>query len=294
MSLYKDITVIIVTFKSDHIIHKTIQNLSKKFNIIIVENSNNQIFKKHIEKKFLNCKVFLTGSNLGVSKAINIGLKKVKTKFSFFITPDAFPKKNCIPILYKVLKNNKQIAIISPKNIGYKLENQYGTDLKSKIILDNHYYKNSALMSVDWLLGGALLFNMKCIYKIGLFDEKYFLDFEEIDLCIRAKKNNFDVILHLNALTKNLEHGSVNIVNKNHLNNQRNWHYGWSMFYFYKKNFGYLLSLKKTLKNLTISIFKMFYHLIFFNFVKAINHLFFIRGYLNSMFGLQSNYRAKL
>ena len=51
MSLYKDITVIIVTFKSEHIIDKTIKNLSDKFNIIIVENSSNLNFKRYIEKK---------------------------------------------------------------------------------------------------------------------------------------------------------------------------------------------------------------------------------------------------
>ena len=83
MSLYKDITVIIVTFKSEHIIDKTIKNLSDKFNIIIVENSSNLNFKRYIEKKFLNCKVILAGDNLGVSKAVNIALKKIKTKFSF-------------------------------------------------------------------------------------------------------------------------------------------------------------------------------------------------------------------
>ena len=295
MSLYKDITVIIVTFKSEHIIDKTIKNLSDKFNIIIVENSSNLIFKRYIEKNFLNCKVILTGDNLGVSKAVNIALKKIKTKFSFFVTPDAFPKKDCIFKLYKTARINNKIAIISPRNINYKLKNQYGVNLELNKILNNSlYYKKNKLMTVDWVLGGALFFNMNCISKIGLFDEKYFLDFEEIDLCVRAKKNNFDVILNLNAFTENLEHGSVNTDNKNSLNNQRNWHYGWSMFYFYRKNFGYFFSFRKNLKTLIKSFLKFIYYLSFLNFTQAMNHLFFLRGYLSSMFGLNSSYRAKI
>ena len=295
MDIYKNITIIIVTFKSEHIIEKTIQNFNKKFNIIIVENSSNSAFKSYIEKKFLNCKVFLTGNNLGVSKAVNVALKKVKTNYSFFVTPDAFPKKNCIFKLYKTAVINKKIAIISPRNINCKLTNQYGLNIVSKKNENQNYYKkNKLIINVDWVLGGALFFNMTCINKIGFFDEKYFLDFEEIDLCLRAKKNNFDVILDLNALTANLDHGSVNTGNKNYLNNQRNWHYGWSMFYFYRKNFGYFFSFRKTLKIFIKTFFKFLYYLTLFNFIKAMNHLFFIRGYLNSMFGLNSNYRAKL
>ena len=46
-----DFTAIIVTFRSEEIIHQTIQNLPEDLNIIIVENSKNNEFKKLIEKK---------------------------------------------------------------------------------------------------------------------------------------------------------------------------------------------------------------------------------------------------
>ena len=181
MSLYKDITIIIVTFKSDHIIEKTIRNLNKKFRIIIVENSNNYIFKGYIEKKFSNCKVFLTGNNLGVSKAINLALKKIKTSYSFFVTPDAFPNKDCILKLYKTATINKKIAIVSPRNINCKLTNQYGSNLVSKKKINKNLFTKKKLISVDWVLGGALFFNMNCIRKIGFFDEKYFLDYNKFE-----------------------------------------------------------------------------------------------------------------
>ena len=46
MSLFKDTTILIVTFKSEKIIFKTLKNISKKFKILIAENSNNVILKK--------------------------------------------------------------------------------------------------------------------------------------------------------------------------------------------------------------------------------------------------------
>ena len=48
-----------------------------KEKIIVVENSNNVAFKKELEKKYKNLSCILTYSNLGFSKACNIGLKKI-------------------------------------------------------------------------------------------------------------------------------------------------------------------------------------------------------------------------
>ena len=51
MKYYKDLTIIIITFKSDEIIYKFIDNIPKKIKIIVVENSKNFELKKKIRKK---------------------------------------------------------------------------------------------------------------------------------------------------------------------------------------------------------------------------------------------------
>ena len=61
MSLYNDITILIVTYKSEHIIKKTIGNLNSNFNIIVCENSSNIIFKELIESIFdIFIEIFIT------------------------------------------------------------------------------------------------------------------------------------------------------------------------------------------------------------------------------------------
>ena len=54
-----NLTFIIVTFKSEHIIYKCIESLPKNSNIIVIENSNNEALKKDLEKKYskINAKV---------------------------------------------------------------------------------------------------------------------------------------------------------------------------------------------------------------------------------------------
>ena len=61
-----ELTVIIVTFKTDKIILKNcLSSIDSKVKVIIVENSNQFIDKSEIENNFKNVKILCSGSNLG-------------------------------------------------------------------------------------------------------------------------------------------------------------------------------------------------------------------------------------
>ena len=50
----QNLSVVIVTFKSDQVIDSCIQSISNQIKIIIVDNSNDKKFKENIEKKYKN------------------------------------------------------------------------------------------------------------------------------------------------------------------------------------------------------------------------------------------------
>ena len=68
-----NLTFIIVTFKSDHIIHECIESLPKDSNIIIIENSNSLEFKKKLEAKYSKINVIKE-----VRAVTGLGLKEAK------------------------------------------------------------------------------------------------------------------------------------------------------------------------------------------------------------------------
>ena len=74
--IYQEIEILTITYKSDHIIEKCLSNIDENFKITVVENSDNKILKKKIEKR-KNTKCILTNSNLGFGSAFNIGAKKL-------------------------------------------------------------------------------------------------------------------------------------------------------------------------------------------------------------------------
>ena len=64
-----DVTFLIVTFKSGESIHKCIDLIPKKYPILVIENSADNLFKSDLEKKYANIKCILAGENLGFGKA---------------------------------------------------------------------------------------------------------------------------------------------------------------------------------------------------------------------------------
>ena len=81
---FTDLTVILVSFKSDEQITRLVSKIDKRIKIIIVENSLNKDFKNFIEKKYENIKVFIPRSNKGWGSAINYAIKgHVAQRLSF-------------------------------------------------------------------------------------------------------------------------------------------------------------------------------------------------------------------
>ena len=78
--IQSDVTIVIVTFKSELIVENCLKTIDPKIPVIIVENSGNNLFKNHIEKKYSNVRCILSNSNIGFGSANNIGIENVKPR----------------------------------------------------------------------------------------------------------------------------------------------------------------------------------------------------------------------
>lgn len=248
----KSITFVIVSYNSSHVIEKCIKSINKSIKVIIIENSNNQFIKNYLEKKFSNVKVFLSEKNLGYAAGNNLGISKVKTQYTFILNPDAYLKKNTLKEIYKAIITLKDdFSIIAPnlkKNYGYF----------SKPV--NNFNKN--ILSVDYVIGFAMLLNLKDIKLKEIFDKKFFLFLEEIDLCRRIKKLNKKIyIVRKSKVFHNARKASGNSFS---IELCRNWHWMWSLFYYNSKHFGTFVAYQMTISKFFSSLIKLSIGLIFF------------------------------
>ena len=273
----KKLTIVIVTFKSEHKILNCLDSISNGIPVIIVENSNNKNFKNKIEKNYDNVSCILVGENKGYSSANNIGLSAVKTKYALVLNPDTVLDKNAIQNFFALSNTKNDFWLMGPAN-DQMIELDFGE-------------KN--LIEVDNLKGFAIFFNMSKFQNI-FFDESFFLFFEEIDLCRRTKKNNGKIYLGKNIIIKHEGANSVMKTNSFELEKNRNWHWMWSTFYYQKKYNGFIQAFILIFPKLLSSLIKTLFY--FLTFKKEKRDIYFCRlsGILNSIVGKKSWYRPSL
>ena len=273
----KELTIVIVTFKSDKKIISCLESISNKIPIIIVENSDNVDFKKKIESKFKNVNCILTGENKGYSIANNIGLKLVKSKYALVLNPDTVLEKNTIKNFFVFAELNKDFWLVGPAS-----DQMVEIDYKSK---NSQEVKN--------LKGFAIFFNMSK-FNGEFFDENFFLYFEEIDLCKRIQINKGKIFLDKTIIINHEGGKSINNFFSFELEKNRNWHWMWSTFYFHKKYKGFFLATIIIFPKLLSALFKSIFYLIIFNKTKRDIYFHRLSGVLNSITGKKSWYRPAL
>ena len=269
-SFEKNITFVIVSFRSSHIIEKCIKSINPKIKIIIVENSNDIQVKDYLENKFLNVQVIIAKKNLGYGKGNNLGISKVDTQYAFILNPDAILEENSLEKFYKAqIFLQDDFTILAPN-----LFNNYGYFLNSNKNI------NKEILEVDYVKGFAMLINLKKIHPKDLFDENFFLFLEEIDLCKRIKQNGGKIFVIQNSKIHHLgKQASENILN---IELCRNWHWMWSLFYYNYKHFGIITAYRVAIIRFFSSIFKLFFSFVFFNKKRILIHYYRINGLFNA------------
>ena len=277
---YKDITIGIVTYKSEKVLFKCLKSIKKINKIIIYDNSNDIILKNKVKSKYPKIKYILSKKNLGYGNANNEIIKECKTKYLLILNPDTVLNKSCESELLKSInKKNFDFSIIAPlsqdKNFGLITKD---LDLKNRGIFETNYVK-----------GFALLIDVKIIKKIGMFDKNIFLYFEEIDLCKRLRVNNYKIYVNTNAKIYHKAAKSSNIGFE--FEKCRHWHWMWSSVYYKKKYSNYLEALINFVPIIFTSLLKMMFYSFIFQKKKIVINYMRFSGTLNALVGKNSWYR---
>ena len=199
--IYNEITIVTVLYNSAKINESFFKNL-KSFKTIVVDNGKNEEILDKI-KTYKNIEVISKNKNLGYGRAVNFAFKNITTKFFLILNPDLNIDENSIDHMRNVLNLNNDCGVVAP--FIYPDADFYGafpernlknltllSALKSRDLLSKSEIEGEICVDVaKW----ALLIKTKEFKKIGGFNEKLFLFWEEIDLCRRFRSEKLSVII---------------------------------------------------------------------------------------------------
>ncbi len=279
----ENLTIIIVTIKSQNIIDECLKSIDPEIKKIIIENSSDQNFANSLEKKYQNLECHLSGKNLGMGSGNNLGIKKSKTRYVMILNPDTILKKDTLNEIFKI-SYNLDFAILSPLNDNEKYPNY------KKI---NYFDEDKGLIDVDQIDGYSMILD-KNHFKDNYFDEKIFMYLENDDLCLRTKKSGKKIYICKKSLISHLGAKAVDTKYVEEIELSRNWHWNWSKFYFRKKHYGFVPAFSNGFLTFLKSILKSLFFTITNKKFKSKLYFYRASGFVNALLNKSSWFRPRL
>ena len=216
-----DLSIIIVNFKSKTKLISCLNSIYQadlaglSYEIIVVENNSGDDLTD-LTVKYPDLKLIVSEQNLGMGGGNNLGIKNSSGRFILISNPDIVFEPDTIKKLLNYLAANSRAGLVAPKLVNpdgslqlscLRFPKLYIPILRRTAIgrffkkqLD--YYlmaeaDHNLVQSVDWVLGACFIVRRADLAADNkLFDERYFMYFEDVDLCRRTKHRGQEVIYY--------------------------------------------------------------------------------------------------
>lgn len=204
------VSVLIVTYASEDTIESCLSSalesaghLGGQVEFIVVDNASPDNTARIVEVKFPSVRLIRCDENIGYARAVNFGLRESSGKYVLILNADCILTADALPVLLSFAESNKRVGIVGPM-----LLNRDGTLQPSgrraqgaiHILLSlmgmRGAVETSLLgrgrnflvpMDVEEVSGAAMFCRREVLMAVGGMDERFFLYFEDVDLCMRVR-----------------------------------------------------------------------------------------------------------
>ncbi|MDX1415164.1 MAG: glycosyltransferase family 2 protein [Candidatus Promineifilaceae bacterium] len=174
-----------------------------QFDIILADNASTDDSVDFVTRTFPQVHIVQNHRNLGYARGNNVMLRDLRSEFAVLVNPDIVVKPDWLRELIGAMITDRNIGIAGCKLYypGEKLLQHAGGHITQPRAMPDHRGEREldtgqfdVLTDVDYVTGAAFALRSPLIEKIGLFDEGFFMYFEEADYCARARAAGFRVV----------------------------------------------------------------------------------------------------
>jgi GT2 family glycosyltransferase len=224
-----DISIIIVNYKSREKLKNCLQSIKKddlsglEYEIIIVENDSGDDLSDILTDS-QEIKLIISQSNLGMGGGNNLGIKAASGDYILILNPDTVLKPKTIKVLFDYLRRHHDVGLVGPKllypNGSLQLScarfPNFFVPILRRTFLGDYFKKirdrftmsefdHSHIREVDWLMGSCLMFKKRIKLSskkefCPIFDERYFMYFEDTDLARTFRIKGLKVVYNPEAI----------------------------------------------------------------------------------------------
>jgi GT2 family glycosyltransferase len=261
-----DASIVIVSYNTCQILDECIASIENettvKHEVIIVDNASTDNTCRMLRDKYPYVTLIENDHNVGFARANNQGFSIASGKYFFMLNPDTVILDGAIDKLVDFMEHNDNVGICGPRNIGRDGQLQYNCDHFPSVwntlwvygnLINRYprvrmfrksrmqYWDYGEMRDVERIAGCSLMIKSNVYKKLSGLDNKFFMYFEETDLCYRARRSGYRIVYLPSASI--LHYGGESSFTQTEqpvLDKTISSYYLRSQYYFYRKNYGFL------------------------------------------------------
>jgi GT2 family glycosyltransferase len=218
------LSIVILSYNTKNLLKNCLKSLEKvrnevNFEVIVSDNGSTDGSSEMLEKDFKEVILIRNGKNLGFAAGNNRARKYCNGEFILFLNSDTATEKDTLKSCVKYLNEHQDVGALTCKivlpdgsldkdsrrsfitpwigltHLYLKLDRMFpGSKLFAKYWYG--YISPDEIHEVDAIQGAFFLTRKKILDEVDWFDEDYFLDGEDIDLCWRIKEKGWKIIYY--------------------------------------------------------------------------------------------------
>jgi GT2 family glycosyltransferase len=213
------VAAVIVNYNAGAALADALRSLAGETGIdwqaVVVDNASSDGSANAIEQIAPWIRLIRNQDNVGFARGVNQGVAATTAPFVLLLNPDCTMTPGAVKVLLRVLRQDSACALVGPKILDPDGRVQGsargdpdmltglfgrtsalrrllpGSAVAKRNVVDAGATKDSIV--VDWLSGACMLARRAALERVGGFDERYFLYWEDADLCRRLRAAGFDV-----------------------------------------------------------------------------------------------------
>lgn len=220
-----DVSILIVHTFERQLIRQTLRGLRRaaprvSYEVIVIDNNPPAGMLQTLRQEFPDVRYIPNEHNVGFGAAMNRGIEQARGRYILIFNPDIIVGPGSLEEMVSYMDANSQIGVCGPQLLNpdgtlqhscYRLptlmlpiyrRTPLGLLARGRAVVEDYlmvHDDHHETMEVDSLIGAALFCRAEVLKSIGMFDERFFMYYEDNDLCRRFWESGHQVVYHPKA-----------------------------------------------------------------------------------------------
>ncbi|MBN1223797.1 MAG: glycosyltransferase family 2 protein [Candidatus Aminicenantes bacterium] len=216
----RDLAVIIINWNTKDLLRQCIDAVRTNtrrlsVQIIVVDNQSRDGSPEMVERDFPEVLLIKNKVNRGYGGAGNQGLEAARGKYALILNSDVKVNPHCLDGMFEFMESRPDIGASSCRLtfpdgtlqhscrkfpsfkayvlmlLGIRRLFPNMRPFREYLMLD---WDHSEIRPVDQIMGSFLFLRSRAVEQVGGFDERFWMYFEEVDLCLRIRKAGWAIV----------------------------------------------------------------------------------------------------